>query len=129
MVTRYISNNVHYRYARTLRIVEIGKTVGETWPTMEQCCRRLASDSRITIRRPGRNALKEGKHTAHPRNPIECSHEMHLAGTGIGKTCIDSTAGQGVHQAHGTRHRPILRQLHLVVPHPIVIGKFPYHFE
>ncbi len=104
MVGGVITNDVHHRYACTLRVVQISQTVGETRPTMEQRCRRLSSDPRITVRCPGRDALEEGKHTAYSRDPVERSDEMHFARTGIGKTGIDSTASQRMHQAFSATH-------------------------
>jgi hypothetical protein len=59
---------------------------------MEQRCRWLSSEPRIAVRCPGRDALEQTKHAAYARDSVESGDEVHLAGTRIGKTGIDSTA-------------------------------------
>ena len=92
MIGRVISDDVRHRYARTLGIVKVSETVGETRPTMKQRGRRLSRETRIAVRCPSRDALEESKHSGYGRDPVESSDEMHRAGARIGKTSIDSTA-------------------------------------
>lgn len=66
----------------------------------------LVGHAGIAIGRTGGHALEEGEHTAHVRNGVQCGHEMHLRGTGVGKAHVNTTIDQGVDQSLGTVHLP-----------------------
>ena len=78
MISRVIADDVDNRRRGAARVVEIGKTVGETWSEMQQGRRRLFSHAAIAVRHAGRHALEQGQHGPHAADPVECGDEMHF---------------------------------------------------
>ena len=77
--------------------MDVGEPVGEAWPEMQQCRRRLSAHSRVAVGGTGDDTLEQTEYTAHALDPVECGDKMHLRGAGIGEAHIDPAPHQSTH--------------------------------
>ena len=91
-------------------IVQIGQTVTQTRPQVEQCAGWFVCHAVVTIRGTGDDAFKEAQHTAHAIDLVQGGHKMHLGCPGIGQTHLDALADQGARQTFCSVHGGCLLQ-------------------
>ena len=88
VITRVLPHNVDDARARLLRVMQIGQTIAQPRPQMQQRGRGFISHAVITIRRAAAHALEQAQHAAHALNPIQCTDKMHLRSAGVGEAHI-----------------------------------------
>ena len=88
MITRVLTDNVDDAGARLLRVMQIGQTIAQPRPQMQQRCRRLAGHAVVTIGRSGHHALEQPENATHTLHAIQRGYKMHLRCAGIGETHI-----------------------------------------
>ena len=98
MMGRLVAHHVENGRLRAPRIVQIGKSIAQAWPAMQQCDRRLLRHPPVAIGRAGRDALEQAEHAMHAWHAIERRDEMHLAGAGIGEAGVDARCEQRADQ-------------------------------
>jgi hypothetical protein len=120
MIGGVIADHVDHRRMGASCIVEIGEPVGETGSQMQESGGRLVSHSGVAIGGAGDHALEKAEHAAHPRLAVECRHEVHLGGTGIGEADVHVVREQHVTQAIGTVHVVLACRISATEPREIV---------
>ena len=66
--------------------MQIGESVAETGPEVEQGDGRLPRDTGVAISGTSDHSFEESQHTTHAGLRVERGHEMHLAGARVAKT-------------------------------------------
>jgi hypothetical protein len=77
-------------------VVQIGKTVAESWSEVQQRCGGLAGDACVTISGAGGNAFKKTKHTSNAGHVVEGRDKMHFARARVRKTNVYAIGLQGI---------------------------------
>ncbi len=98
MMGRLVAHHVENGRLRAPRVVQIGKSIAQARPAMQQGDRRLLRHPPVAIGRAGRDALEQAKHAMHARYAVERRDEVHLAGAGIGEACVDARREQRADQ-------------------------------
>ena len=111
VVGRLVAHDVDDRRLRAARVVQVGQTIRQARPTVQQRCRGLARHARITIGRTGHHALEQAQHTVHAGHAIERRHEVHLGRAGVGKAGVDAALQQCVDETFGAVHGRFLLQI------------------
>ena len=78
MVGGVISNDVDDRSAGSLRVVEIGKAIRQTWTGVKQSCRRTTSHAPKPISCSGHHAFEQAQYASHSRLAIKRGDKVHL---------------------------------------------------
>ena len=84
--------------------MEVGQTVSEPRPKMQQRGCRRVRHPRVAVGSAGRDALEQGQHRAHLRNRVQRGDEVHLRGAGIAEARpharVDERANQRLRAVH-----------------------------
>ena len=86
------------------RIVEIGQTIGQARPQMEQRRRRFLGHAAIAVGHAGDGSLEETKDRTHALDLVERGHEMHFRGARIGETDLHARVHQRPYQTFRAVH-------------------------
>ena len=98
MMGRLVAHHVENGRLRAPRIVQIGKSIAQARPAMQQGDRRRLRHSPVTIGCAGRDALEQAEHAMHARYAVERRDEMHFAGARIGEAGVDARREQRADQ-------------------------------
>jgi hypothetical protein len=104
VVGRVIADDVDERHVAAPGVVEIGPTIGETGPQMQERRGGSTTHARESVGGARRDTFKETEHPAHLRRVVERRHEVHLGRSGIGEADVDLVGRQGREQRAGAVH-------------------------
>jgi hypothetical protein len=113
VIGRMVADDVDHPRRRLVGVVDVGEPVGQPRPQMQQGRRRPVAHPVVPVGRPGHHPLEQPQDAAHPLDPIERRHKVHLRRARIGEAHIDATPDQRpyqtlrtVHHIHSARRNP-----------------------
>ena len=107
VIGRVIADDIDERGLRAPRIVQVGETIGEARPEMEERRSGLFGDAAIAVRHAGHRAFEQAEDRSHTVHLVEGGDEMHLRGAGVRETDFHTGIHQRAHKAFRTVHFPI----------------------
>ncbi len=90
---------------RALGVVDVGQSVGQSRPGVQQRRGRSIGHARITVGCTSHHAFEEAQHATHLRLTVECGNEMHLRCAGICEADSHAICQKHVTQDVGAVHR------------------------
>jgi hypothetical protein len=84
------AHDVHDGRARLAGIVEVGESVGEARPEVQERGGGTAGQAGVTVGRSRTNAFVQAEHTAHFRHAVQGSDALHLTGAWVHEANVDT---------------------------------------
>ena len=121
-----VAHDVDDRHPRLAGVMQVRKPVPQAGTKMQQRRGGFPRHPRVAVGGPGRHALEQGQHRAHPRLAVQGRDEVHLAGAGVGEADLDARVGQGFHQGLRAVHPAVSPRLAILSPLPGSTGRRPW---
>jgi hypothetical protein len=109
VVRRMVADDVHHRGRRAACVVDVRDAVRVAGTAVEQRRGGPPRHPGVAVGAPGDDGLRQAEHAAHPRNPVERGHEMHLGRAGIREAMVDAACEQRSDEAFCTVHGRVCR--------------------
>ena len=88
------ADDVHHRRIAAAGVVQVGDTVGQTRPNMQQGKRRLAGHAAVAVGGAGDHVLLQAQYGAHRVGFAHLVHQLHFRCARVGKAGIEPRLGQ-----------------------------------
>jgi hypothetical protein len=110
VIGRVLADDVDDRRVGLLRVVQVGRRVGEAGTEMEQGAGRLVEHAGVAVGRSRHDAFEQAEDAAHAVDLVQRGDEMHFRRAGIGETDVDLVLDQRPDQTFRTVHRSLLHR-------------------
>ena len=108
MVGGMVADDVDDRCRGASRVVQVGETVREPGPQVQQRARRLAGHAAVAVGGAGRDAFEKAQDGTHPGDRVDRRDEMHLRCARVAEADLDSAVDERLYEGLCTVHLQLL---------------------